>query len=182
MVAKKIKANRIKPEKNLAVVNPQLIHLNGIRVLKAHIEMTNELMDNPEEIHGFSVGAKSESGFNLGANFLRFRLFLKINGMDKNGKSIDIKGEYVIEFHYEIENLKSFAHYTNKDDYLMADIIGATIAGISYSTARGIILERTLGTDFDGVILPVIDPKDLLQKDTFTKKSKNKRQPKKAKA
>lgn len=36
--------------------------------------------------------------------------------------------------------------------------LGATLLGTAYSTARGIIFERTRGTYFDGVILPVIDP------------------------
>jgi hypothetical protein len=36
-----------------------------------------------------------------------------------------------------------------------------TINGIVYSTARGIVYEKTIATPFGGVLLPVIDP-DLL--------------------
>ena len=165
-------------ESKKAIVKPELIHLHGIRVIKAHIEMASKLMDEPQEIDGFSVGAKSESGFNLDKNFLRFRLFIKIKGRGKKGKSIPINGEYIIEFHYLIENLKSFAHFP-KDDYMIEEAIGATIAGISYSTSRGIVLERTLGTDFGGIILPVIDPAELIRKDTFTQKTGKKKASKK---
>jgi hypothetical protein len=34
--------------------------------------------------------------------------------------------------------------------------------GIAFSTARGIVFDRTQGTFFGGVILPVIDPKKLI--------------------
>jgi len=36
--------------------------------------------------------------------------------------------------------------------------IGGTLLGIAYSTARGIVLERTQGSYLGGVVLPVIDP------------------------
>jgi hypothetical protein len=38
---------------------------------------------------------------------------------------------------------------------------------IAYSTARGIILQSTQSTILDGVILPVIDPKDLFNDSSF---------------
>lgn len=45
----------------------------------------------------------------------------------------------------------------------MDSILGTTLMGIVYSTARGIILERTQGTFFNGVILPVINPNKLIK-------------------
>ena len=41
----------------------------------------------------------------------------------------------------------------------------AVLLGIAFSAARGIIFERTLGTFFDGVILPVVDPFKVLKAD-----------------
>jgi hypothetical protein len=40
--------------------------------------------------------------------------------------------------------------------------LAATVLGIAYSTARGIVVERTQGTFFNGAILPVINPSSLL--------------------
>jgi len=40
--------------------------------------------------------------------------------------------------------------------------MGATLAAIALSSVRGIILTRTQGTPFDGFILPIIDPKQLI--------------------
>jgi len=144
-------------------IKPELIHLIAIRVLKSHLEVSDKLMDKPRKIDGFKMGLSSESGFNFDEKLMRFRLGLKLFGHDKSEKPIGIEGEYAIEFKYHIENMDDFV--TKKDDhgkYLVSDDLGGTIISISYSTARGIILERTQGTDFNGIILPVINPKKLL--------------------
>lgn len=41
--------------------------------------------------------------------------------------------------------------------------LAASLVGLAYSTARGIILERTSGTILNGIIIPVIDPMKLLK-------------------
>ena len=80
-----------------------------------------------------------------------------------------IEGEYHIEFEYHVENLDDFVTGgESNESKVVENILGATIAGISYSTARGIILNRTQATNFNGVLLPVINPADLLKEDTFT--------------
>ena len=64
--------------------------------------------------------------------------------------------------------MRDFISYEeNKEDYTIDSQLGATIAGISYSTARGIVLERTNGTYFNGVILPVLNPRELLEEDSL---------------
>ena len=144
-------------------IKPELIHLIGIRVLKSHLEVSDKLMDKPRKIDGFEMGSSSESGFNFDEKLMRFRLRLKLTGHDKSQKPIGIEGEYAIEFNYHIENMDDFlTKKEEQDDYIVGDDLGGTIAGISYSTARGIILERTQGTDFNGIIIPVINPKELL--------------------
>ena len=52
----------------------------------------------------------------------------------------------------------------SEEDFSVSAMIGATLAGIAYSTTRGIILDCTQSTDFKGVLLPVINPQQLLLK------------------
>lgn len=126
-------------------------------------------MNEPKEIHGFNLGTKSQSGFSLKEKLLRFRVYIRLIGYDKERKNIGIEGEYVIEFLYKIENLDDFITHTDKEGEFSVGVdLGATIAGISYSTSRGIVLDRTQGTYFNGVLLPILDPKDLLEIDSFT--------------
>ncbi|UII19275.1 hypothetical protein [Fulvivirga ligni] len=149
-------------------VEPEKIHLLGIRVLKSVFEADVSLIDSPQPIEKFNAGYRSESGFNLKENYQLFRLFIKIQGLDDD-KSVKIRAEYHIEFHFSIDNLSDFVtHEKNGDGFSVSSMLGATIAGISYSTARGMILDRTQTTDFNGVLLPVINPQKLLEEDTFS--------------
>lgn len=65
-------------------INPELIHLIGVRVMKAHMQVTDEFMESPKEVPSFKLGSKSETGFNVDENYLRFRLFTKLEGQDEN--------------------------------------------------------------------------------------------------
>jgi len=61
-----------------------------------------------------------------------------------------------------VDDLDDFKQGVQNGNPVIDGQLVATVMGILYSTARGIILERTRGTFFDGVILPVISPKDLV--------------------
>jgi hypothetical protein len=63
-----------------------------------------------------------------------------------------------IEFRFVVENFEDFVKVEEKDEIRIDAALAATLLAMAYSTARGIVFERTRGTFFDGVILPVIDP------------------------
>lgn len=149
-------------------VQPDKIHFIGLKILKSHFE--TDLNSQQElEVSRFGAGLKSESGFNLEENSVRFRLFIKIKGFDGNQEPVNVTGEYLLEFQFIVENLNDFVSVnTEAEDFSVDSMIGATLAGIAYSTTRGIILARTQSTDFKGVLLPVIDPHLLLTEDTFS--------------
>lgn len=163
------------------LVDPDKIILFSIRILKAHFEVNEEVLDQPKETLKFDLGLKSETAFNLEEKNLRFRVYISIEGADKDDKPNGIRGEYDIEFHYHIENLDEFVIKGDKsEEIFFRDDLGGTIAGISYSTARGIILDRTQATDLNGIILPVINPYNLLEEDiTYKKPIVKKSRPKK---
>ncbi|GAH33667.1 unnamed protein product [marine sediment metagenome] len=90
----------------------------------------------------------------------------------QNDKELGLNGEYGIEFLFEIDNFEEFIEKNDEEkhtdgtndqeDSMVSGVLGGTLMGIVYSTARGMILERTQGTYFKGVILPVINPNDLI--------------------
>jgi hypothetical protein len=43
------------------------------------------------------------------------------------------------------------------------ELFAATLAGISYSTLRGIVFEKTKDSNWGALILPVVDPTILLK-------------------
>ncbi len=150
-------------------VSPDKIHLQGVRILKSHFEVSG--IDEQQEISTFSMGFKSESGFDINENQQLFRLYIKIKGLNDKEEYVGVSGEYHIEFYFYIENLTDFVHReegAEENDFSISQELGATIAGIAYSTSRGIILDRTQATDFSGFLLPVINPNHLLLEDSFS--------------
>lgn len=144
-------------------VNPALIHLEGIKIVKAHFEVDEELMDTDLGMESFKIDMGSQPGFDLDNKMVRLRLTINMKGIDGSNNEIGVKGNYCIDFVYLIENLDDYISWEeNGESFGVDEALAATISGISYSTARGIILDRTQVTEFRGIILPVIDPYSLL--------------------
>ena len=70
---------------------------------------------------------------------------------------------FVIDFHFEIKNLSNFYKLKEDEQPLFSGVLIATLLGLSFSTARGIIFEKLATTNLKDIILPVIDPNKLLQ-------------------
>lgn len=149
---------------NKAKVDPNKIHLLAIKILKAHFEVDGDLMDSNIKLGDYKVDLSSTPGFSLEEKLVRFRLNIALSGYDTNGNEIGVKGSYCIDYTFQVENLQEFI-YPEEDikTFSVDDNLVATIAGISYSTSRGIILDRTQATEFNGVLLPVIDPYQLFE-------------------
>lgn len=144
-----------KMQKTQAIV-PEEIHLLKIHVFKSNLETSEAFLNNPTEIEGFTMGFFHEKAHNLEENRVRIRLHVTLDGVNEKEENMGLKGEYGIEFHYMVENMKNFIQNDGDSTQISLEL-GATLIGMSFSTARGIILERTQGTFFNGVILPIID-------------------------
>ncbi len=152
---------------------PEKIHLVSVNIIKANLETSDDFLDSPKKIEAFEFGIANEVANNFEEGRSRFRLYFTLDARDKNENPLGVKVEYGIEFHFLVENFQDFIHESKEAGTQVDIILGATLFGMAYSTARGIIFERTRGTFFDGVVLPVIDPiKFLLEKDKEKKTGK----------
>lgn len=141
---------------------PELIYVTSIRVYKANVDTSKEYLDNPTSVEQIGVEYAQDSAFSFEKNAVRIRIDIKLEGKDSDDKELGVKADYGLEFHFIVENLNEFVE--EKDgEKLVNGQLGATLLGIAFSTARGIVLERTQATYFDGVILPVIDPKGMIK-------------------
>ena len=144
-----------------AQVDPDKIHINSVRLLEAHFETSDHFLQNPVPLAGTNVQIGQTTGLNLESNGYAVKMDIILNGCDENNQDLGVKARYVIHFGFVIDNLNDFVHIENN----MTNIdsrLGATVLGIAYSTARGIVVERTQGSFFNGAILPVLNPVTLL--------------------
>ena len=141
------------------VVNPSYIHLLSVDILKARIQSEFEALS--EDSIEFQFDMSSTNGFNVVEKLVRFEL--EINLVKKNAEG-RIIGEcsFTISFVFQIENFEEVVE-EKEGGIVFNGAMAATLGGIAFSTARGILLTRFQGTAFRDFILPVIDPKKVFE-------------------
>ena len=139
-------------------VNPEDIKLIRINVLNVNVQATKEYIDKPVQADGIANKYGFEIGLNKKEDACRIRLYFNFTAENQEKKEIGLQAEIAIEYHFKIENLESHLNKEDKLDLALA----ASLMNISYSTSRGIILEKTQSSYFKGIILPVIDSTKIL--------------------
>jgi len=139
-------------------VKPEDINLLRINVLNVNVNATKEYIDKPVKAYKVSIKSAYDIGLNKTENACRFHIHFNFTGENQEKKEIGLQADISIEYHFKIEKLESFIDKEDKLELALA----ASLMHISYSTSRGIILEKTQSTYFKGIILPVIDSTKIL--------------------
>jgi hypothetical protein len=145
----------------MSKIIPDKIAILLIKLFKTNLNMSEDFLKNPLVIDNYKVNFGHDTDFDFESKTIRIRLEIMLDGLNDKEEMIGIHAEYGIEFHFYVDNLDEFVQ-DNEGKKVVDSILGTTLLSIAFSTSRGIILERTQGTYFEGVILPVIDPRELL--------------------
>ena len=136
-------------EENLII--PEKIKLFHIDVVNTYI---NDDTINENLNLDFSVAHNTKH--NLKDKRVKIELFINL----LSNEEIGVK--FHIDFHYTVKDLKD--QYTLNEDEIpvFSSQFIATLLGISFSTARGLIFQQLQDTKFKGVILPIVSPMKML--------------------
>lgn len=141
------------------VINPEKIHLENVDILKARINSEFEAWG--DEANEFQFSVAFTNGFNLQEKRVRCELDIHVNKLSVDRKTI-AESSFTLSYVYRIDDFDDFVE--EKEGGIVFNLsMSATLAGISFSTGRGILLTRFQGTIFKDFILPVIDPKKMLE-------------------
>lgn len=154
----KSKTNRVQ----LTKFNSEHVSLVSINVLKSNIQFDTDLPTTQIIAHQMKMG--KEIDYNFEAKMCRVKLLLEFDGIDSN-ELVDenAKAVFTIDFHFKVDNMQDCIEQT--DEVVKIDpTMPAHLVGIAYSTARGIVSERLGNTPFQGIILPIINPYEVLKK------------------
>lgn len=66
---------------------------------------------------------------------------------------------------FDVQGLEQFVGNDDEDVVELPDQLVVTLFSISYSTMRGVFYEKSRGTMAERLVLPIIDPKIILQKE-----------------
>jgi hypothetical protein len=139
-------------------VDADKINLLFVKTLKSNIEVGSNFIKKEGQEYHLSLG--QESGLNLDEKKIAFTLKVLIEFPNKN-EDAKAQAEFVLQFLFEIENLDKLATLDDEGAITVSGELSMTLAGISYSTARGIILNTTEQSTIRGILLPVISPAKL---------------------
>lgn len=153
--------SKAEPAPKRPVPDPTRIHILGVSLVKGALNASDAYLQAPGRPDLVKVQQHQVSRINDAQKLFLVRLTIELEGQDKDARPIGLSSSYVLDFQVRVDDLDHFKQGVQKGHPVIDGQLVATIMGILYSTARGIILERTRGTFFDGVILPVISPKDL---------------------
>jgi|APDee1175537692_1029409.scaffolds.fasta_scaffold00142_7 hypothetical protein len=128
---------------------PAKIHPLKIEVIDSYI---NDNIENKNPNFDFSIAHAVQH--NLKDERIKITLF--INLLSDTNNEIGIK--FNIDFHYKIDDLEDHYKLNENNTPIFSMLFIATIVGISFSTARGIIFSQLQNTKLNNLILPVIDP------------------------
>lgn len=132
------------------------ININTEDLLIFNINSESNIKINKESQENINLGIGNDIQNNLEEGKIKITLSIRMQHSENNFATFEIT---------------TFFQILNKENYLV-DFEGETIfhpqlittlISISYSTARGIVLEKLKNTFWKGLILPIVSPIKLLQ-------------------
>lgn len=136
-------------------------------IMEFNLETSKDYSNNPTEPNRFDFSLGKEIAHNFEEGMARYRVHFDFKALNDSDEDLGLKASFSLEFHFKINDFASFIKEV--DGKIKVDInLASSLMAIAYSTSRGIILEKTQNSYFNGIILPVIDPTKFLLKEEFT--------------
>ncbi|MCS4165225.1 hypothetical protein [Sphingobacterium sp. BIGb0116] len=135
---------------NEAKVIAEKISLEKIKPIRENLELGFDLKDKE-----FQMNIAQSIKHNLE------RKSFKISFLVSFSCTEHIFAEYLYDFYFKVDNMLDFLSEKDGRAAFTGQLLG-TLIGLSYSTLRGILYSRLAETNLNGIILPVVNPNDLL--------------------
>jgi hypothetical protein len=139
--------------------DPEKLSIIEFKLIKGQIDTPEEF--DIEKIEGHQVENSLKLGFNLEDKLIKADFTADVKTDSKGENEEEARGIFHLVFIYRVENLEMLATPDNNTLNVEPALLNA-LSGITYSTARGIMLTRLQGTAFKDFILPIINPNKLL--------------------
>lgn len=141
-------------------IDPNKILITSIKTLKGNINSTDE--ESEMTIKQYQIGCTSETAVNIDEKLIRVLFKIDIFILDEKGKKTGTDASYTNEFIFQVDNLDELTKLLENGIVEIDVELSKTLLSLAFSTSRGMIFSRTQGTILNGIILPVVNPNDLL--------------------
>jgi hypothetical protein len=140
-----------------------LVSLEDITVKNASLENKSEqaLVD----LTGLETSFQYElhTAISLSSKKVRITANYDIRAGKSNSNKLEISSSYSIVFIYAVQNLLDLVVSDEQQGVSVDDEMLSNLFNISYSTSRGILYTRYLGSFLHGFILPIISTAELFE-------------------
>jgi hypothetical protein len=141
-------------EKKVAPIVVQDIHLLRVEVVQQKLDV---IAFKKQKQNQLNVGHKL--AHNLKDERIKLELVFSFENSQKESLLF-----FQIDFHFHVEHLSNFYYLKEEDHPAFSGHFIATLLGISFSTARGIILEKLNNAGIPNIILPIVSPQEMMKK------------------
>jgi hypothetical protein len=146
-------------ENKLAPIVVRDIHLLKVEVPQQKLDV---IAFKKEKEHKLNVGHKLSH--NLKDERIKLEFVFSFNNESESPLLF-----FQIDFHFHIAHLDHFYELKEENPPVFSGHFVATLIGICFSTARGIILEKLNNAGIKNILLPIVSPQEML---THTKPKK----------
>lgn len=140
-------------EKKAAPITVQDIHLLQVEVVQQKLDV---IAFKKQKQHHLRVGHKM--AHKLKDERIKLELAFSFENDQKDALLF-----FQIDFHFQVKNLSSFYDLKEEKLPVFSGHFIAVLLGISFSTARGIILEKLNNAGIPNIILPVVSPQEMIK-------------------
>lgn len=140
--------------------DPEKLSIVEFKFIKGQVDTPEDFII--EKIEGHQLENSLKLSFNIEEKLVKADFTADVITDSKGSNSEEARGVFHLIFIYRVENLDELAIPVDKKVLDLNPDLGSALAGITYSTARGIMLTRLQGTAFKDFILPIINPIKLL--------------------
>lgn len=146
----------------MSAFDPNKVHFSDFKMLKGQVETPGN-MELPADLQFVSEYHVS-MGLGTANKLIRVDLGVEIKAQSPSAPIEHVQGSFLFAFAYFVENIDDLVQNPNTETPELDYNLSVALAGITYSTVRGILMTRLQGTLLEKFIMPVVNPAELLGK------------------
>lgn len=150
---------------NNNIFEPEKIVIVEFKTVKDQVNTPDDF--DTTKVEGYHVDNSMQFGFNLNDKLVKVDFSTEIKTESKAQNTKESTGNFHFVFIYHVDNLEELAKTDSNNLIELHPALANALSSVTYSTSRGILLTRLLGTALQKFVLPIINPNNLL----YSKKS-----------
>jgi hypothetical protein len=141
--------------------DPAQISIIDIRFIKGQIEAPESF--SADAVTEYKIENTLQLYFNPADKLAKTEFIINIETVSNNSSNSEAKGYFHLIFIFRIENLEELAKLNKNNLVETEPTLTSSLASLTYSTSRGLLINKVTDTPLHKLILPVIDPNSLLR-------------------